>query len=252
MRGRMRCVPTGVEEMEARAMLSAGLPTLTMNTLNGVAAEVQSIANRFATTDNTARANAALARLAARIPYGVQQLAPTWRADTALDASGTAQAGAVIGKQLLGALYRDVLQGVGAGTFRVVGPGSEIFTALSPGSGLPGSSSAAYDAASVNILNQTTYRLNVRITLQGSTYPITQIISPATNPPTYVLFDFGSMSTNSMTITVSNANGNYPPTFTYQLPQPGFNTGYHGAVFDITTMGSGGVFVINGPYPPPS
>ena len=116
-------------------------------------------------------------RPAARICTG-----STARPDVAgghlLDASGTAQAGAVIGKQLLGALYRDVLQGVGAGTFRVVGPGSEIFTALSPGSGLPGSSSAASHAASVNILNQTTYTLKVHITLQGSIYPITRIISP--------------------------------------------------------------------------
>ena len=233
-------------------MLSATLPNLTMNRLNGVAAQVQSIANRFARTDNTARANADLSRLAARIPYGAQQLAPTWRANIALDASGTAQPGAVIGKQLLGALYRDVLQGVGAGTIHVVGPGSQIFTALGPGSGVPNPSPTAYNAASVNILNQTTYTLKVQITLQGSINPITRMIAPGTNPPRYVLFDFGSTSTSYMTISVSNANANYPPTFVYQLPQPGFNTGYHGAVFDITTMGSGGVFVINGPYAPPS
>ncbi len=228
MRRAKWCVSLGVEAMESKELLSGGVPTLTMNALNGVVGDVQRIMGNLVRTQNDAHASAALARLSARIPFGATQLNPTWQRDLSTFAAGKAPPGTLLKTQILRDLYNDVFQGVRNGEFRVVGPGSTIFYVLGPPPGVP-----AYDANSVNLVNDTGMPLSITAIYDntGSHIPMyPQIATGATN-----YLDFGN-STPYQSIYIASINN--ATTYNYYLPTPGLGSPYNGEYFYITWNGS--------------
>lgn len=166
------------------------------------------------------------------MPFGRQQLSPTWQGDLGIDSVQVPGSGLAMRGQLLKDLNRFLLAEVAAGTCRVNGPGSDAFD---------GSNEVSVSVASVRIVNSTGFSITVVATLQGTRQTITRTIA---NKATS-LIDFNSTLKNFINIDIRRTDGSQvpPPRSGIPLdrPQPG---GYNGKTFTISV--SGGYFSVSG------
>lgn len=214
-----------VETMESKELLSGGLPVLTMQAYNAVVGDVENVMGTLAKTHDFRAAQFSLTKLSSRIPFGRQELSPTWVGDLGIYSPQAPRSGLKMQRQILGDLNLYIEGGVGAGTFRVVGRGSAVF-------GGPQFKSPAVSAASVRIVNNTGLNITVVATLNGTAQRITRQI-PNTNT---ALFDFQSSSGNFISINISQTNGRTPPPPLFV----GLNKpigGYFGKSYPITLFG---------------
>ena len=98
MRTRRR-FPISVESLEGKALLSA-LPTLSQSTYADVLKQVDRSAGTFAKTHDENAFVASLSRISSRIPYGHDQLFPTWQADAGIYDSTVPGSGVAMVRQL--------------------------------------------------------------------------------------------------------------------------------------------------------
>jgi hypothetical protein len=199
-------------------------PVLTSHTYETVVAVVENVMSNLVRTHDTAQAVDRLSTLAARIPFGSQQLAPIWVSDVASYNPAVPGSGRATEKLLLADLYRDVAADVAAGEIRVTGSLAHFFPP--PGLGAPQSS-----LDSVRIANKTSLNLSVTVVLNNTGRSIPMTI-PKNGTP--ALFDFGSSTGNFMRITVRNANGVSPQPYTTGLNRP--IGGYNGALFSVSVF----------------
>ncbi len=195
-----RSVSLRVETMESRELLSGVVPVLTMQTYNAVVGDVKNVMGTLAKTHNFSAAQLSLTNLSSSIPFGRQELSPTWVGDLGIYSPQVPRSGLAMQNQILGDLNRYIDGGVSAGTFRVVGPGSAVF-------GVPQLRAPAVSAASVRIVNNTGLNITVVASLNGTAQRITQQIANTNT----ALFDFQSNSRNFISINISQTNGQTPP-----------------------------------------
>jgi hypothetical protein len=214
-----------VETMESRELLSGALPVLTMETYNAVVSDVENVMGTLAKTHHFSAAHLSLTNLSSRIPFGRQELSPTWAGDLGIYSPQAPRSGLTMHSQILSDLNRYIEGGVNAGTFRVVGTGSAAF-------GGPQFKAPAVSAASVRIVNNTGLNITVVASLNGTSQRITHQISNSNT----ALFDFQSGSSNFISINISQTNGRTPPPpFFVGLDRP--VGGYFGKSYPVSVFG---------------
>jgi hypothetical protein len=223
-------VAPGVEVMESRALPSGALPVLTMHTYNDVVADVRNVMGTLAKTHNFNGAAVSLAGVSSNIPYGRQQLFPTWLGDLGIYSPLVPGSGLLMQRKILLDLNQDILNGVSHGLFLVTGPGAAAF--YRPTQGGPGLGAPAVSLDSVTIANNTGLTITVSAFLAGNPQPITRQI--ANNGS--ALFDFGSSTNNFITINIQRSDGSQPPP-------PSLNNilnrpigGYNGKSFTVSVF----------------
>jgi hypothetical protein len=184
---------------------------------------------RLERTQDPSRAATSLESLAARIPFGRRQLAPEWVSDLALFSPGVSGSGLTTEKALLTTLRHDVALGVAKGEFRVTGKDAAALSS-------PRLPQVSLD--SVRVGNNTNLTLSVTVSLNNTGRSIPMTIRAGAPP---ALFDFGTATNNSMSISVRNANGGSPPPFNTRLDMP--VGGYNGKLFTVSILG--GFFTVN-------
>jgi hypothetical protein len=213
-------VASPVETLEPRELLS-GLPVVTMDEYRDVVAEIRDVMADLAETRDLGEARADLAEVAAEIPFGRRQLLPRWRADLGAYDRRVAGSGLALQGRILGGLDQAIRDGVAAGLFEVVGPGSTAFRSPGP----------AASVASVTIINNTGLNLTVAASLNGTSQSITRLIGIRGA----ALFDFGSNSPNFITVAVRRSDGlQPPPPATRVLDRP--VGGYNGKSFTVSVF----------------
>ncbi|MHB1557611.1 MAG: hypothetical protein ACYC61_09040 [Isosphaeraceae bacterium] len=248
MRRGTRKLSPCMEALEAKELLSAGLPVLTMHTVEHVEGRINAIMGMLARTNDRARAGEALTTLSRTIPFGARQLAPAWRFDLRLYQPVIAGSGNAMNKQVFGDLDRYLIAGVSQRAFRVLGPGSSIYYVLSPaptptpppktptpppatGGGNPGGSAPTATYSTVNLVNQ--FGSTLWIDLYYSN------IGPAgwqaVSVPPYSAFTVQG-SNESLWIAIwKNSSTNRPPDFTASTNYTGFQM--NGGTITITSLG---------------
>jgi hypothetical protein len=211
--------------MEPRELLTGVLPVLTVREYDAVVVEVRDVVGALARSHNFNRAEAALARVAAQIPFGTQRLLPVWLSDLGIYSARIHGSGLVMEGQILKDLKQDVVTGVTDGLFTVTGPGSSAF--LRSGLGAP-----AVSVASVTVKNSTGLNITATAFLNGTTQQITRAIGVNGS----ALFDFGSSSNNFITLNIQRSDGLRPPppSIGNILNRP--IGGYNGKLFTITVF----------------
>lgn len=136
--------------MESRALLSRGLPVITMGTYAAVVSRVDRDMGALAKTGNLPLVTHALHQLSRAIPFGGHQLFPTWQAHLSIYQPTVPGSSAAAEKQLVADLNQYVKEGVTSGKFRVIGPGSAAFQS-GGGSGGGGIESSPIGPINVNI-----------------------------------------------------------------------------------------------------
>lgn len=189
-----------IEALESRECLSGASPVFTMRAYHVVTAEIRGIITALAKTHDVDRATAALTRVASQVPYGSQQLLPAWQHELELVGGQSGGSARILKKAIITDLKQDLVAGVDAGLFDVTGRGSSAFHHT----GLGGT---AASTASVTLVNNTGLNLTVTAFLNGSSQSITKPIGA--NSP--VLIDFGSSSTNFISINIRRSDGLQPP-----------------------------------------
>jgi hypothetical protein len=211
-----------VEAMEARELLSGIMPVLTMHRYNGLVADVRNVMGTLAKTHDFAGAGVSLAGAAAEVPFGRQQLLPTWQGDLGLFSAQVPGSGLAVQAQLINDLNRFLHAGVTASQFRVTGPGSAAF--YGPEN--------EQKSVSVRIVNATKLKIKIVATLTGSK-PISGTMD-VNGPP--LLIDFKLQSTDYyIIINVSRADGaRVPAPRDITLDRP--VQGYNGKVFTLSVF----------------
>ncbi len=219
-----RSVSLRVESMESRALLSGVLPVLTVQTYDTVIADVKNVMGTLAKTHNFSAAQHSLTQLSFKIPFGGQQLSPTWIADLGIYSAQVPRSGLAMQNQILVDLNQYIEAGVTAGTFRFAGSGSSAFNRV--GVGAP-----AVSAASVTIVNNTGLNITVVASLNGAMQRITKSISIGGK----ALFDFQSNSSNFISVNISRTDGQQPPPpLSVGLNRP--VSGYFGTSYPISVF----------------
>lgn len=107
-----------IEGLEEKALLSP-IPVLSRSTLSHAYTAIDRAAGTFARTHNEHRVQNDLTRIARTIPFGRQNLLPTWQADTAIYDPNTRGSGLEAVRQIKLDLTNYVRQSVADGTFRL-------------------------------------------------------------------------------------------------------------------------------------
>jgi hypothetical protein len=238
----MRRTKTGVspivDVLEPRVVLSGAAPLLSQQALHGVVRDVKAIMSTLARTEDTDQARVALTQLSARIPSGLEGLAPAWRSDIGLYRPHSAPSILTTQRRILGDLDRYVQGGVVAGNRPVAGPGSTTRPAPSPGAGGTATPVPAPSLDSVRIQNTTGLALVVTVHLKVPQIqqPWITLTIPAQGSA-IVPFDFRTATGAFMTMDVRRADGGQTPApwSGINLAQP--TTGYNGTVFTISVFG---------------
>jgi len=113
MRTRQRFV-AGLESLEGKALLS-GLPTFSQSAFNQVSHMIDRAAGTFAKNHNAAAFDAALSQISYKVPYGHDQLFPTWQADEGLYDPTVRGSGVAMVRQLKADLKDHVANAVADG-----------------------------------------------------------------------------------------------------------------------------------------
>ncbi|QEH34855.1 hypothetical protein OJF2_34000 [Aquisphaera giovannonii] len=123
----------GLESLEGKALLSA-VPAVTPSTLNSVLKQIDRAAGTFAKTHNPAIFDAALSSISRKVPYGHDQLFPTWQDTEALYDPGTPGSGLAMVRQLKADLKDYVQSAVADGSIRMKGAWAGISNVASAAS----------------------------------------------------------------------------------------------------------------------
>ncbi len=243
MRRGTRKISPRLEALESKELLSAGLPVLTMRTLEHIEGRINAIMGTLARTNDTARAGEALTALSRRIPFGARQLAPAWRFDLRLYQPGVEGTGNVMNKQVLGDLDRYLIAGVGGKVFRVLGPGSSIYYVLSPaptptpaptpppGGRNPGGSAPTTTYSTVNLVNQYGSTLWIDLYYSSNGPAGWQAVSV----PPYSAFTVQGSNESLWVAIWKNSSTNRPPDFTASTNYTGYQM--NGGTIRITSLG---------------
>jgi hypothetical protein len=228
-----------VEALESRECLSGASPVFTMRAYRVVTAEIRGIVRALARTHDVDRARTALTLVASQVPYGRQQLLPAWQDDLATVGGRGGGFARILKKALIMDLKQDLVAGVAAGLFDVIGPGSSAFHHKGLGGGGAGGGLAS-SIASVTLVNNTGLNLTVTASLNGTSQTITKPIGANSS----ALFDFGSSSTNSISISIRRSDGLQPPPSRMGILLNRPIGGYQGKSFGISVFAN--LFSVSG------
>jgi hypothetical protein len=138
----------GLESLEGKALMSA-IPVVTPSTLNSVLKQIDRAAGTYAKTHNPAQFDAALSNISRKIPFGHDQLFPTWQNDESIYDPATPGSGRDMVKQIKLDLKDYVQSSVADGTVRIKGSWAGISTVAS---------AASTTSAAVPVLTSSTYQ----------------------------------------------------------------------------------------------
>lgn len=231
---RRRAIPQ-VEAMESRALLSKGLPVLSMGTYAAVVSRVDRDLGALAKTGNLPLVTHALHQLSRAVPHGGDQLFPTWQAHLSIYQPTVPGSGSATEKQLLADLDQYIKQGVASGKFRVRGPGS---TKFQPGPGNP--ASGPIGPINVNLPGNVTVVPNPP-TASGNSIPYT------------LNYNFGYRNSSvTFTVPISSVTGGQfvlnatgQNRINWNLSNTMLLTGYRFTIVRPGTSASGTAFVTN-------
>ncbi|WP_250846923.1 hypothetical protein [Aquisphaera insulae] len=137
----------GLESLEGKALMSA-IPVVTPATLNSVLKSIDRAAGTYAKTHNATQFDAALSAISHKLPYGHDQLFPTWQDDESIYDPGTPGSGLAMVKQLKLDVKDYIQSAVEDGSVRIKGSWAGISMASSAGTATP---------AAVPVLTGSTY-----------------------------------------------------------------------------------------------